>query len=75
MVEVVFAAAALAVRVLRIVLKSPSMKVPTFFFVILGRVAALVSVTNTPNEIKLTYCGDFHNLNRTKFKTIGAIAA
>jgi hypothetical protein len=32
------AAAALAVRVfLRVVFKSPSMKVPTFFFVILGR--------------------------------------
>ncbi len=43
LVEVVFAAAALAVRVLRTVLKSPSMKVPTFLFVILGRDAALAS--------------------------------
>jgi hypothetical protein len=38
LVAVLRAAAALAVRVfLRVVFKSPSMKVPTFFFVILGR--------------------------------------
>ena len=40
LVAVVLAAAGLAARVLRVlraVFKSPSMKVPTFFFVILGR--------------------------------------
>jgi hypothetical protein len=40
LVAVVLAAAGLAalvLRVLRTVFKSPSMKVPTFFFVILGR--------------------------------------
>ena len=74
LVAVLFAAAALAV-VLRFAFKSPSMKVPTFFFVILGRSVQLASEITTPNQIKLTQCGDFHNLYRANFSTNDAIAA
>jgi hypothetical protein len=74
LVAVLFAAAALAVPVLRFAFNSPSMKVPTFFFVILGRDLTLVSVIATPNQIKLTQCRDFHNLYRANFSTNDAIA-
>lgn len=76
LVAVLFAAAALAVPVLRFAFNSPSMKVPTFFFVILGRSLTLdTSVITTPNQIKLTQCRDFHNLYRANFSTNDAIAA